>query len=276
MRSKRIDMNTVAVVAVVAAFATAGQVDGGTIIPIDEDRHIQSMVWTVCELNTNDWDEAKGFAPFDSVVLTVQECDNTFASSTASQRSEIGASSMTAFGSVATEGASPTQVQTTAASVFEVAFELPEASNFALDGVISVDGGFPSLITTLIRLTGPGDQTIFEHTVVGTRGLDSEVIEEAGVLEPGEYTVYAYSDFSWANPDFEIPPGEAFFDFEFVVIAVACSADLDGDGLVGTPDLVLLLGAWGTDPGGPPDFDGDGNVGTADLIELLGNWGACP
>ncbi len=55
-----------------------------------------------------------------------------------------------------------------------------------------------------------------------------------------------------------------------------CQADLDGDDIVGTGDLIALLGAWGTDPGGPPDFDGDGNVGTPDLIVLLGAWGECP
>ncbi len=55
-----------------------------------------------------------------------------------------------------------------------------------------------------------------------------------------------------------------------------CPADLDGDCAIAVSDLIALLGAWGTDPGGPPDFDGDGNVGTGDLIELLGNWGPCP
>ncbi len=54
-----------------------------------------------------------------------------------------------------------------------------------------------------------------------------------------------------------------------------CPWDLDDDDVVGTTDLLLLLGAWGTDPDGPPDFNGDGNVGTSDLIELLGNWVSC-
>ena len=56
----------------------------------------------------------------------------------------------------------------------------------------------------------------------------------------------------------------------------ACPVDLDGDGNVGTSDLLSLLASWGTNPGGPPDFDGDGTVGTSDLLELLANWGACP
>ncbi len=50
--------------------------------------------------------------------------------------------------------------------------------------------------------------------------------------------------------------------YEFQVGA-ACDWDLDGDGNVGTGDLILLLGSWG-DP-----------YGTQDLIELLGNWGPC-
>ena len=56
----------------------------------------------------------------------------------------------------------------------------------------------------------------------------------------------------------------------------ACLADLDGDGSVGILDLLALLAAWGTDPGGPPDFDNDGTVGILDLLTLLANWGPCP
>ena len=179
---------------------------------------------------------------------------------------------MTAFGRATSEGEF---AQTVAASVFEVGFELPAASNLALDGVISVDGGPPNLITALIRLTGPGDQMIFEHTLVGTGGLDSQVIEEAGVLEPGEYTLYAYADFSWANPIDIIPFGEASFDFVFV-IAGPCLADLDGSGDVGVKDLLFLLGTWGPCPKKgdcPADLDNSGDVGVKDLLTLLGNWG---
>ena len=57
---------------------------------------------------------------------------------------------------------------------------------------------------------------------------------------------------------------------------VPCPWDLNADGSVGILDLLSLLTAWGTDPGGPPDFDGDGNVGILDLLALLTNWGPCP
>ncbi len=55
-----------------------------------------------------------------------------------------------------------------------------------------------------------------------------------------------------------------------------CVVDLDLSGGVEVPDLLLLLGAWGTNPGGPPDFDGDGTVAVPDLLYLLARWGPCP
>ncbi len=52
--------------------------------------------------------------------------------------------------------------------------------------------------------------------------------------------------------------------------------DLDGDGSVGTTDLLLLLGAWDACDDCDDciaDLDGDCIVGGFDLILLLGNWG---
>ncbi len=58
--------------------------------------------------------------------------------------------------------------------------------------------------------------------------------------------------------------------------APANPADLDGDGLVGGPDLAILLGAWGACPDAAPcpaDLDADGAVGGTDLATLLASWG---
>ena len=55
-----------------------------------------------------------------------------------------------------------------------------------------------------------------------------------------------------------------------------CPADLDGDGIVSTVDLLILFSAWGPNPGNPADLDGSGEVGTADLLILFANWGPCP
>lgn len=54
----------------------------------------------------------------------------------------------------------------------------------------------------------------------------------------------------------------------------ACSADLNGDGVVSSADVAFLLSAWGTS--GPGDLDGDGIVASADVAFLLSAWGACP
>ena len=54
-----------------------------------------------------------------------------------------------------------------------------------------------------------------------------------------------------------------------------CVGDLDGSGSIDIVDMLILLGAWGTDPGGPPDFDGDGDVGITDFLLLLSGWGGC-
>jgi len=54
-----------------------------------------------------------------------------------------------------------------------------------------------------------------------------------------------------------------------------CRYDTDGDGEVGVTDLLVLLGAWGPNPGHPADFDLDGDVDVTDLLGLLGHWGGC-
>ncbi len=53
----------------------------------------------------------------------------------------------------------------------------------------------------------------------------------------------------------------------------ACPADLDEDGVVGSGDLALVLGGWGTSS---PDLTADGVVNAADIAQLIGAWGACP
>ncbi|MHC5013561.1 MAG: GC-type dockerin domain-anchored protein [Planctomycetota bacterium] len=55
-----------------------------------------------------------------------------------------------------------------------------------------------------------------------------------------------------------------------------CLPDFDGDGAVGVTDFLLLLAAWGPNPGHPADLDGDGAVGITDFLLLLAAWGPCP
>ncbi len=79
--------------------------------------------------------------------------------------------------------------------------------------------------------------------------------------------------------DTSIPPGrrvEGVYELA-VYVSGPCPWDLNDDGSVGVPDLLILLGFWG------PcqkvcfgDFDDSGDVGVKDLLFLLGNWGPCP
>jgi hypothetical protein len=64
--------------------------------------------------------------------------------------------------------------------------------------------------------------------------------------------------------------GDAFSPAAQLVIPIF--GDLNGDCLVGSADLAILLGAWGPSPDCPADLDGDGEVGPSDLALLLGSW----
>jgi len=74
----------------------------------------------------------------------------------------------------------------------------------------------------------------------------------------------------WAGNPYNAPriQGE-LFDF-----GPPMPGDLDGDGVVGIIDFLMLLGAWGPCPpvNCPADLDGDGVVGIVDLLTLLANW----
>ena len=57
--------------------------------------------------------------------------------------------------------------------------------------------------------------------------------------------------------------------------ADSCPADLDGNDLVDSADLGLVIGGWGTS-GSVADIDGDGVVNATDLGLVIGAWGPCP
>jgi len=66
-------------------------------------------------------------------------------------------------------------------------------------------------------------------------------------------------------------------DFALVVTGgtrVDCSADVDGDGVVGILDFLMVLAAW-NQPGGPADVNSDGVVGLLDFLIVLAEWGPC-
>ncbi len=69
--------------------------------------------------------------------------------------------------------------------------------------------------------------------------------------------------------------GLAEITSDTITITVTVFGDLDGGGVVGTVDLLMLWGMWGgcadCDACGA-DLDGDCVVGTIDLLMMLGAW----
>ena len=93
--------------------------------------------------------------------------------------------------------------------------------------------------------------------------VDVSLPSDPNVLPLGFYMLFAMVD--------DIPSVA-----EIVKVAAPPDADLDEDGVVGTTDLLLLLGAWGLCDDCADclaDLDQDCVVGATDLLILLGSWG---
>ena len=52
-----------------------------------------------------------------------------------------------------------------------------------------------------------------------------------------------------------------------------CIADLSGDGIVNVPDILAIIGAWGTPNA---DITGDNITNVSDLLVVIGEFGPCP
>jgi hypothetical protein len=113
-------------------------------------------------------------------------------------------------------------------------------------------------------------QTFLGAATVTTDGMGDTAFD---VLLPGSV------DEGWvitATATLEPLGATSEFSSCIEVLVEAVTGDLDGDGVVGTGDLLALLAAWGQcgDPC-PADLDGNGAVSTADLLILLAAWGSC-
>jgi len=54
-----------------------------------------------------------------------------------------------------------------------------------------------------------------------------------------------------------------------------CQYDFNEDGIVSSPDLLLVIGEFGCTSGCEYDLDGNGSVESADLLLILGLFGTC-
>lgn len=129
----------------------------------------------------------------------------------------------------------------------------------------------------LIRVTAFFDDavTLSAGTIywIGLSGVGSELGQEA-VQTPGDGMM---AQMAGDGFQFHTSVGDQMFRlYGEPAGGGGIPGDIDGDGTVGTSDLVLLLGAWGECDDCadcPEDLDDDCSVGTTDLLTLLGNWG---
>ena len=58
------------------------------------------------------------------------------------------------------------------------------------------------------------------------------------------------------------------------IVPMNLVGDIDGDGMVGSSDMAILLAAWGQQSfkSNPADINGDGTVDSIDLSMLIANW----
>ena len=131
----------------------------------------------------------------------------------------------------------------------------------ALDAEVDLylAGGIGSGAFMSVVLNGPDDY-LLEVLNSGDSVIGSSNRGGLGVEEALQVNSLAAGDYTLRVTVLEAGPNASIFD-------------LDNNGFVGPGDLLILLKAWGRNPGNPADFDGNGMVGASDLLALLANWG---
>lgn len=167
-------------------------------------------------------------------------------------------------------------------------------------------GGIDGPVSPLIRSLRVFDDGLSDHPALyiagrfaSAGGIDAQSIarwdgDTWSAVGQGLHNNEQYSStIAWAMEVFDDGTGDgpALFaggDFPFagnfssqsiakwIVCADAVPGDLDGDGLVGASDLLILLASWGPCDDCDDcvaDLDGNCTVGAGDLLILLANWG---
>ncbi|MCH8823404.1 MAG: hypothetical protein IH984_07835 [Planctomycetes bacterium] len=120
-------------------------------------------------------------------------------------------------------------------------------------------------------------------------GVGGPWIAIATNLPPGSGAVGSIHTYNWTIPDavsnqvrVRVIMDNSGKDYQDIsnsnlsIIPAPVAGDVNGDGIVNTTDLLILLGNWGKCTSCnvcPADLDGNCTVNTSDLLLLLGNWG---
>ena len=122
-----------------------------------------------------------------------------------------------------------------------------------------------------LRLLAKGGTTIGDTFFTGTAVNQLSLIGGTGNNGGGGGT--GFSDNGWLVLRAGDTSNQLYAIARILVEpGAACTADVNGDGVVDSADLGALLSGWGT---ASPDLDGNGTVDSADLGTLLSAWGPC-
>lgn len=251
----------------------AGKARVGAAGQFGNDRPDEIRIWnadgtSVLIAEDADSDPMSPFSGFDnSVSLT----DNEWVAFNASL---VGGGRGVFFGN----GTETIEIASTVnnANLSDVEFFGPAANTSGLVAFRGVDASGLQQI-----FVGDGEELIAvigEHDIVPTDLGDARIDQNnagdpvfggaPGINENGDLV---FQGGLTPPDDDQIEYGSGVF-----IVPAMTGADLNGDGVVGSEDLAILLGSWGPCPAMgpcPADLNGDGVVGSEDLAILLGSWG---
>jgi len=161
-------------------------------------------------------------------------------------------------------------------------FDMSEGGDISYDYYLYLTdnpNGVDRLLVEINSNDGEGNWTeIARHdTGAGTAWRHHEITEAELIANGVDLTAtmrirYTAND---ADPQSIVEAGlDAFFVTRLECEESECPEDINGDGVVNTEDLLVLLGNWGN--AGDGDIDNNGVVNTQDLLLLLAAWGPCP
>jgi hypothetical protein len=121
---------------------------------------------------------------------------------------------------------------------------------------------FPSAPPDLAAGLGKNDQKLY---VIPS--LDRVIIRMGNDADEG----------GWANSSFDEQLWQRFVALDAALGMCDCSGDLNGDGLQGMPDVLIMLSDFGCNGEGlscAADLNGDGLTDVTDVLALLSGFGA--
>ena len=190
--------------------------------PTDQARSVHGFVIVPhCAQQAFDDEEAEGFGPFVARAVATVGCPVASASATGDQRSRISQSALIARGRAVSNAAADHQgvIHAIAASHYSVTFDVATLTPYTLRGRISAGASAENVFVfavASVRLVDAAGQPLADYEVEpGDEGAQQTVIiDQSGVLEPGEHTLTTES--STVIDNYVPPNGSVQANFELV------------------------------------------------------------